>query len=545
MEAKLSFEWSEEKDGDRFWFWDEMHGPVPSSPLTITAHAPLISQGTYQAAAELVMPFKGMDLRFFHGYLYGGPQPLELSPSAFSDRLRAHSEQMDKAVLDLVETWDARWCPELQSYHTIQKAIQLQELDWRELEAYRLRTLDMERRRWTIHFLFWYIFGRVLDEFLQRFQGLVGSSDEERAYVLLQGFSNLTTETDQEIWRLAALVKSSAALREAFEETSPHQLLGRIKTNSRAGSFLGELERFLDTFGYRTASFPDLSDVTWLEDPAPVFIAIKHCLQGSFLDPHHRQERLARERDQAMKQLEPALGRDDRCMRLLSVLQKMWPITESHQFYLDQLSFVHSRFLYLEYGRRFAEAGGLVSSEDVFFLTGEELLETARGQGSGNLNSVVLERRKLLEEWKRFQPPRFLGKPPPEGGEARDPQLERVFGITRGPQMERRAAEVIGLAGAPGQVKGPVRILESAQQGELLKPGDILVTRTTTPAWTSLFRTHRRARHAIRRSPLPWRRRCQRIRNSGCRRGAPRHGYAQGWRPRSCGWQPREGGPAQ
>jgi pyruvate,water dikinase len=188
-----------------------------------------------------------------------------------------------------------------------------------------------------------------------------------------------------------------------------------------------------------------------------------------------------------MKQLEPALGRDDRCTHLLSVLQKMWPITESHQFYLDQLSFVHSRFLYLEYGRRFAEAGSLLAPGDVFFLTAEELLEAAQEQGRGDLNSAVMERRKLLEEWKGFQPPRFLGKPPPESGEVRDSQMERVFGITRGPQMERRATEVIGLAGAPGQVKGTVRILESVQQGELLKPGDILVTRTTTPAWTSLF----------------------------------------------------------
>ena len=44
-----------------------------------------------------------------------------------------------------------------------------------------------------------------------------------------------------------------------------------------------------------------------------------------------------------------------------------------------------------------------------------------------------------------------------------------------------------GFAGAAGRVEGLVRCLDSADEGDQLQPGEVLVTTTTNVGWTPLF----------------------------------------------------------
>jgi pyruvate,water dikinase len=46
---------------------------------------------------------------------------------------------------------------------------------------------------------------------------------------------------------------------------------------------------------------------------------------------------------------------------------------------------------------------------------------------------------------------------------------------------------ITGFAGAAGIVEGLVRRLDSPQEGDQLRPGEILVTATTNVGWTLLF----------------------------------------------------------
>ena len=46
---------------------------------------------------------------------------------------------------------------------------------------------------------------------------------------------------------------------------------------------------------------------------------------------------------------------------------------------------------------------------------------------------------------------------------------------------------LVGLGVSPGTVTGVARVLTSLDQASSVEPGDILVTRSTTPAWTPLF----------------------------------------------------------
>jgi pyruvate,water dikinase len=484
--ARFSFDWDEERDRDRFWFWDEVHCPVPFSPLAMTAHAPLITEGTVRAAAELLMPFDGNDMRFLHGYLYNGPRIHTLSDEERGRRLKAHPDIIRKRIPELPEQWENVWLPELESLNAFQKSVPLGKLTWEELDSYRLRTIEIDRRRWAIHFTYWFTLGPALDHYLSLYRDLFRGRDEDSAYVLLQGFVNKSTETDQEIWNLAATVRKFSALNKVFEQSQPEKIMERLSDSDEGSRFKTDLDRFLATFGTRTASFLDIADVTWLEDPTSVLMAIQQCLRRDLPDPRTRQERLAREREEIVRSVRAEIGSNEEFFMLLRVLQHVWPVTESHQFFLDQPSIVHARFLYLEHGRRFAQAGSLDVPGDVFFLSEEELLQTSAREGRGDLRSLVLDRKTVMEEWKNFHPPPFLGTPPSGQEAERDRSLERVFGLGARERKET-GKEIRGISGAPGRATGVVRVLESPSHGIELQPGEILVAKTTTPAWTPLF----------------------------------------------------------
>lgn len=50
------------------------------------------------------------------------------------------------------------------------------------------------------------------------------------------------------------------------------------------------------------------------------------------------------------------------------------------------------------------------------------------------------------------------------------------------------AGDVIkGTGASPGRVTGPARVIHGPGEFEQMKPGDILVAKITTPAWTPLF----------------------------------------------------------
>lgn len=46
---------------------------------------------------------------------------------------------------------------------------------------------------------------------------------------------------------------------------------------------------------------------------------------------------------------------------------------------------------------------------------------------------------------------------------------------------------VAGVGSSPGQARGPVRLVRSVDEFARVRPGDVLVCRTTDPAWTPLF----------------------------------------------------------
>src|SRR5690606_24313635 len=142
-----------------------------------------------------------------------------------------------------------------------------------------------------------------------------------------------------------------------------------------------------------------------------------------------------------------------------------------------------------EFGRRFAEAGVIDRADDVFYLTWEELRETAETLPYVPRQQIVQRRRDEMEHFRTVAPPPALGTPPagPRPDDAFGRAMVRFFGGP--PQPSEQPGVLKGNAGSPGVVRGVAKVVRSLSEASKLARGDILVAETTAPPWTPLFAT--------------------------------------------------------
>lgn len=136
------------------------------------------------------------------------------------------------------------------------------------------------------------------------------------------------------------------------------------------------------------------------------------------------------------------------------------------------------RRVHLEAGRRLAERGRLEQAEDVELLGERELRDAlagptgaAHGPRPSPTQAELARRRRWLARCEEAGPlpAEWSGGPPPHVGGLALP------------------GEVLtGWGASPGRISGPVRVLESSDEGGLVR-GEVLVTRTTDASWAPLL----------------------------------------------------------
>jgi pyruvate,water dikinase len=129
------------------------------------------------------------------------------------------------------------------------------------------------------------------------------------------------------------------------------------------------------------------------------------------------------------------------------------------------------RRIHLELGHRLFESGSLASPLDIDLLASQELEPAINGHGPSLWE--LDRRRAALERMSEddSMPQIFAGDP--------DRQI--------GAEPEPTGDTFTGWAASAGVYAGTARIITKAT--EPIEPGDILVARTTDPAWTPLFLT--------------------------------------------------------
>jgi pyruvate,water dikinase len=120
------------------------------------------------------------------------------------------------------------------------------------------------------------------------------------------------------------------------------------------------------------------------------------------------------------------------------------------------------------------------------FLRYNELRELIGDAASIEAGRVVAARRAEREAAKRVKPRDWIGTVTPT-------QLAFPYLVNWGyPDRFHRASpsddrRISGIAGSPGTIEGSARLVQTVDEFDQVRAGDILVCQMTNPAWVVLF----------------------------------------------------------
>jgi rifampicin phosphotransferase len=283
-------------------------------------------------------------------------------------------------------------------------------------------------------------------------------------------------------------------VRGVLEARAASDVLGALSASSEGRAFLAELDAYLAQYGQRGGTW-GLSHATWIEDPTPV---IKH-LQDYITQPDTanpdlivaglaavREQRMAEARERVQTYPEPVRQQFE---FLLKAAQEGHILSEEHNFWIDFRAAYQVRRVFMEFGRRFAEAGVIARADDIVHLTVDEIRATGASFPTSDQRARVVERQAEFARYAAVDLPPAVGTQPP-GPPPVNPMmttLGKFFGTP--PQPSDDPLVLNGAAGSPGVVRGPARVIRSLADAWRLQAGDILVAETTAPPWTPLFST--------------------------------------------------------
>jgi nucleoside-diphosphate-sugar epimerase/phosphohistidine swiveling domain-containing protein len=207
-----------------------------------------------------------------------------------------------------------------------------------------------------------------------------------------------------------------------------------------------QVQALLDEAGHRGPGETELSNVVYADAP---WLLLRAIAGVSHTAP--RQPMAARPRDLAARLLSRAswsmIARRERCRDAAMRL--------THQL----------RMALREHGSRMTARGLLVDSDDVFYLTSEEVFSS-----SSDLVAAVSRRRAERDRLAKLHLPLHFMQP-------------MVLSESAEPVGPQRT--ITGVPAVSGVAVGRVRVLRSPD--DELEPGEVLVARVTDTGWTPFF----------------------------------------------------------
>jgi phosphohistidine swiveling domain-containing protein len=476
--------WDSPQDAARFWTADLMHWPHGISPLAGTMDVPAFIRGFNLAVQDLFMPIRSVKFQMFNTYVYSSMEPWSYDPAEMEQRMQQMQAQMTKHIPGLVERWDKEYEPEVRAINDETLNGDYTALSDRDLSAL-LENLVMKREReGHVHFLSVFPAMGAVTFFEEVYTNLFGPPQAGEHYQLLQGFRNKSVEVGDELWHLSEEARRRPQVLTVLRETPPAQVDAAVASVEGGSAFRDAVSEYTKKYGWRANEF-DIAEVTWRENPAPVYALVREYASRDDYDPEEDFKSLVAAREARVNALVQKVsgGPVELFKQSLGFAQQYLPIQENHNFWIDQQGTSVQRVPTLEAGRRLVAAGRIDDVNDVYQLEYAELQDALRG-GAGDLRQLVARRNKERATFRGMTPPAAIGTPPPPEAEE-DPMLAKFFGAPPAQHPDPRILN--GNAASAGKVTGVARVIPSLETADRLKRGEILVCPATMPPWTPLF----------------------------------------------------------
>jgi rifampicin phosphotransferase len=503
---------------DGTWLKEDERYPEPLTAFGASLVGPLVSTGLTEMSAAwggLVERFEG---RVVGGEPYmrvvpvggprsrrGGPPPPWWLLGALSRvvpqlrrRMRTARTMLRPAVLQrALDDWERLLKPRLREEQATLAGVDLAALDDAALGAHLARVVDFLARCLRLHF--WLVPPYAVPQYdlcalLARELGW-GTATTQR---LLAGRSSTTSEPHRELRRVADLVRDDAGAAAIVAE-APADLVDRLEPVAPRAA--AALRSWTERYGVRNLH-DDPGTPTLLESPA----LVARLLREAVADPGPGNGPAARLREETAAQARTLLAsRPARVRRrfeaALTAAARSYGLREDSAFWTGSVPGGLVRLAMVETGRRLAARGLLHDAGDAAHLdvgTLRGLLVADRAPEADVREAVARNRAERLWTVQHPGPP-YHGPAPdalpdlrglPRAGRRLNQALQWARSSGRSTTGTPEAADdatLLGLAGSPGSHTGTVRLLLGTDDFSRLRRGDVLVCRTTDPAWSVLF----------------------------------------------------------
>ncbi len=478
--TEFPVQWDDPSEETFGWHWDQMHCPLPLTPLSQEI-GPMLLDGFSRTFDVTGMPVY-MEGKHAHGYAFMRLALFDDDPEV---RTAVRNRDMEARADHILELWNTEYQPEVEALTRSLWALDERGLSLAKLVD-RLDQVRMIRRRhgelYALVMNPASFAGNCFFEFCTK---EFGDRAEMLDAELNQGFPNKSLESANALWELTQEAKQRPEVEELLRNQPTSEFLASIETVQGGGEFLSLLNSFLDEYGHRNESFSEFMFPTWGEEPViPIYIVRSYLDVEDDASPKALHERSAKRRVERVKECEAKLSGDAEKLSTfrawLTSSQQRTVLLEDHNFYIDQQGHSAVRVPLLAIGRHLAAQETISAPDDVFYLHQTEIEEAAANSGR-DFRPQVEERRAERERWMRVLPPASIGA----GNVVMNPLWGRFFGGDV--EEPSDPSEIRGLAGSAGVVRGTARFIPTLSEVERLSAGEILVTYATAPPWTPLF----------------------------------------------------------
>ncbi len=347
-----------------------------------------------------------------------------------------------------------------------------------EAELWRLEKSILERFNESVVF-----FCRAFNQanssvvWLDNFLRLNGFNQPGLIHELTTALEGIfTAQMGHALWDIAEKIRS-LGLESLVRSKTPCDALSELQERPEAQPVYKQFMIFLERYGHRCMNEYEKQRPRWIESPEEViklligYVSSMESVSPVAIAKQHREQR---ENTTAM--IETHLDPLRRAIfdKLLNRTHSSIRQRDNSRHYTMKIMYIR-RLVINELGRRWSQKGWIKQADDIYFLLDHEVGRVIEKGDPVNANldlaKIITDRIQTCNFWKNISEPELI-----------DAQGQPFV------TTELQAQNILtGIPVSRGKARGPARLILNPDQANLLKQGDILVTRATDPGWAAIF----------------------------------------------------------
>ncbi|UQX10164.1 PEP/pyruvate-binding domain-containing protein [Candidatus Mycobacterium methanotrophicum] len=303
---------------------------------------------------------------------------------------------------------------------------------------------------------------------------------EELVSGLLSGIDGIeSVEPTRHLIELARLARGETKLAELIRAETNPALLEKLR--SSFPSFVKSVDEYVRLYGDRCMGELKLETVSLREDASFLFDILRNYLDSPAVDSTVPTSIETDQFKEARDRVRAALSHRSVKAFEKSVREARHAVKIRENLRLDRSRMYGLyRSIFRALGDRVSKSGVLTATDDIFYLTVEELWAYHLGKSvTTNLTDLVaLRRREFAEYEKSYAPHRIKTRGSPYlPGQWHENQVDKDISYVE---------TLKGIGCYPGVVEAPARVVQNPEAVAGLN-GCILVANRTDPGWAPLF----------------------------------------------------------